>query len=130
MRRIGWVCSWLVGFVVAMVGDAGEAGPVEAVLAGLADGVASSLVFVVGGYVAEGGVQAAGVVVVSGDVELCSQRVGVGDLLEVGPLGFDVAEQCFDPCLVRRGAGPAEARRYGAEGEELSGGAGAQGSVV
>ena len=57
-----------------MVGDAGEAGPVEAVLAGLADGVASSLVFVVGGDVAEGGVQAAGVVVVSGDVELCSQR--------------------------------------------------------
>ena len=48
-----------------MVGDAGEAGPVEAVLAGLADGVASSLVFVVGGDVAEGGVQAAGVVVVN-----------------------------------------------------------------
>ena len=42
------------------------------------------------------------VVVVSGDVELCSQRVGVGDLLEVGPFGFDVAEQGFDPCLVRR----------------------------
>ena len=61
-----------------MVGDAGEAGPVEAVLAGLADALSSSLVFVVGGDVAEGGVQAAGVVVVSGDVELCSQRVGVG----------------------------------------------------
>ena len=43
-----------------MVGDAGEAGPGEAVLAGLADGVASALVFVVGGDVAEGGVQAAG----------------------------------------------------------------------
>ena len=40
-----------------MVGDAGEAGPVEAVLAGLADALCSSLVFVVGGDVAEGGVQ-------------------------------------------------------------------------
>ena len=36
-----------------MVGDAGEAGPFEAVLAGLAYGVASALVFVVGGDVAE-----------------------------------------------------------------------------
>ena len=52
-----------------MVGDAGEAGPFEAVLAGLADGVASALVFVVGGDVAEGGVQAAGVVVGAGVVE-------------------------------------------------------------
>ena len=49
-----------------MVGDAGEAGPVEAVSSGLADGVTSALVFVVGGDVAEGGVQAAGVVVASG----------------------------------------------------------------
>ena len=103
----------------------------EAVLAGLADALCSALVFVVGGDVAEGGVQAAGVVVVSGVVELCSQRVGVGDLLEVGPFGFDVAEQGLDPCLVSRGAGPAEAGRDAAEGEELSGGACAHlGSVV
>ena len=73
--------------------------------------------FVVGGYVAEGTCRN-GFASRVNDVEICSQRVGVGDLLEVGPLGFDVAEQCFEPCLVRRGAGPAEARRYGAEGEE------------
>ena len=30
MRRIGRVCSWLVLVIVTMVGDAGEAGPVEA----------------------------------------------------------------------------------------------------
>ena len=67
--------------------------------------------------------QAPGVVVVSGDVEFGSQRVGVGDLLEVGPLGLDVAEQRLDPCLVSWGAGPAEAGRDGAHGEELPGGA-------
>ena len=106
-----------------MVGDAGEAGPFEAVLAGLADGVASALVFVVGGDVAEGGVQAAGVVVVSGVVEFGSQHVGVGDLFEVGPFGFDVAEQGLDPCLVCGGAGAAEAGCDGAQGPELPGGA-------
>ena len=49
--------------------------------------------------------------------------LGSGDLLEVGPFGFDVAEQGLDPCLVGGGAGPAEAGRDAAEGEELSGGA-------
>ena len=66
-----------------MVGDAGEAGPVEAVLAGLADALCSALVFVVGGYVAEGGVQAAG--------ELLCQARGRIRVLEV------VLEVCPDP---------------------------------
>ena len=69
----------------------------------LPDGVSSSLVFVV---IAEGGVQA----VVSG----VEPARSVSDFLEVGPFGFDVAEQGLDPCLVSRGAGPAEARRDGA----------------
>ena len=58
-----------------MVGDAIEAGSVEAVSTGLADGVAAAFVFVVGGDVAEGCVQAPTVVVVADHVEFGSQHV-------------------------------------------------------
>ena len=88
---------------------------------------AAALVFVVGGDIAQGGVQAAGVVVAgSGVVELCGRSVlGSVMVLEVGPFGLDVAEQGLDPCLVRgqcragRGVSP----RFGEHGEELPGGA-------
>ena len=114
-----------------MVGDAGESGSGEAVSAGLADGVASAFVFVVGGDVAQGGVQTAAVVVVFGEVELGSQLRWVADLLEVGPFGLDVAEEGLDPGLVGGGAGPPEAGRDRAQGQELSGGARAHlGAVV
>ena len=73
--------------------------PLEPVTAGLADAVAASVVFVVGGDVADPGVQAHGVVLGADAVELGLENAGVGDLLQVRPVALDVPEQALDPGL-------------------------------
>jgi len=78
----------------------------EAVAAGLADGFASTVVLVVGGDVADPGVQPLGVVLLSGVVEFEGEFARVTDLLQVRPLGLDVSEQRLDPGLVGRRATP------------------------
>jgi hypothetical protein len=80
-----------------MVGEPLFAGSGEALPAGVADGVSAAVVFVVGCDVADGFVEADGVVEASDPVELGVEDDGVGDLLEVGPLGLDVAEEALDP---------------------------------
>ena len=94
-----------------MVGDAPQPGGLESCLACFADLLASSFVFVVGGDVADPGVQPDRVVVLADDRELGAQGGGVADGEQMGVLGLDVAEQRLDPGLVGRGAGSASARR-------------------
>ena len=72
----------------------------EAIAAGLADRVAVSVVFVVGGDVADAGVQPDGVVLLADLVQFEVELAGVADLLEVWPVGLDVPEQGLDPGLV------------------------------
>jgi len=60
-------------------------------------------VFVLGGDVADPGVQAQGVVAVLDEGELGLEYAGVGDLLQVRVLGLGVAEEGLDPGLVGRG---------------------------
>ncbi len=69
----------------------------EAVAAGLADRFAAAFVFVVGGDVADAFVEPDRVVVGSGPFELGGEDGGVGDVEQVGPLGFDVAPEGLDP---------------------------------
>ena len=53
--------------------------------------------------------------------ELGAQHGRVADLVQVRPVGLDVAEQALDPGLIGRGAGPAEVLRDRAHGQELAG---------
>jgi len=69
-------------------------------------------VFVVGGDVADPGVQAQGVVAVLDEGELGLEYAGVGDLLQVRVLGLGVAEEGLDPGLVGGGAGLAVSRDW------------------
>jgi hypothetical protein len=94
--------SWVV---LAVPGKPVEPGLFEAGLALFADGFASSLVFVVGGDVADAGVQAATVVVLAGVGEFGAQRGRVADGEQVRVLGLDLPVEAFDPGLVDRGAG-------------------------
>ena len=66
-------------------------GVFEALGAGCADGVAAASVFVVGGDVADGLVEAGFVVVGACSFELGREHGRVCDGLEVGVLAFDVA---------------------------------------
>jgi hypothetical protein len=83
-----------------MVFDPLLAGSVEAVPAGLADGVSPAFVLVVGSDVAGAGVKPNAVVLVSDPVELEVEHGRVGELFEVGPVCLDVSEQRLDPGLV------------------------------
>ena len=65
--------------LVAVVGKPALRGVVEALAAGGADGLAPALVFIVGGHVADAGVQADGVVLDLDAVELGPQDGRVGD---------------------------------------------------
>jgi hypothetical protein len=69
----------------------------------LADRLAVAVVFVVGGEVADAGVQAHGVVLDSDVVEFDGEFAGVADLLQLRPVGLDVAEQRLDPGSTRWG---------------------------
>jgi hypothetical protein len=91
-----------------VVGKPGVGGLGEAVAAGLPDGGAAAGVFVVGGDVADAGVQSSGVVLVLDDDELGAQDGGVGDRQQVGPFPFGGAVERFDPGLVGRGRGAPE----------------------
>ena len=86
----------------------------------LSDGVASAGVLVVGGDVADAGVEADGVVVAACSAQFGVEHRGVADAFEVGPFGFGVPEQRFDPGLVGGGAGPSEALGDGEAGEDLA----------
>ena len=83
---LGWT-------LLAMVGEAAEAGRLESSLARFADRGPSSLVLVVGRDVADPGVKTHAVVVVPDDAELGAKNGGVGDGCQVGPLGHEVAEE-------------------------------------
>jgi hypothetical protein len=86
-------------------GKAVESGLFEAGLAGLADGLSSSGVFVVGGDVADAGVQPDRVVVLADDGELGAQGGRVGDREQVRVLGLEVPVEGLDPGLVGRLSG-------------------------
>ena len=79
------------GLVVAMVGDALLSGSVKAVASGGSDGVSLAAVFLVGGDVADAGVQADGVVALLLGFEFGAQHVDVGDEFEVGLFGLEGA---------------------------------------
>ncbi len=79
--------------VLAVPGKPAVAGLFEAGFAGLADGLTSSVVFVVGGDIADAGVQPDGVVVLSDHCELGTQRDRVADREQVRVLGLDVPEE-------------------------------------
>ena len=108
--------SWLV---VSIVGDAVLSGSGEAVASLLSDGVAVAVVLLVGGDVADGGVEPDLVVVELADVEFGSEDIDVLNLFEVGVLVFEVSEQRFDPRLIGWRAGPAVVGREPAQRHEL-----------
>jgi hypothetical protein len=102
-----------------MIFDALFAGAAQPVTAGLADRGTAAFVLVVGSDVADGLVQPHGVVVDADAFELGAQHRDVVDLVEVGSLKLDVAEQRLDPRLVGRGARPSEVLRDRAQRHEL-----------
>src|SRR6266700_179439 len=95
-----------------MIGKPPLPGSGEACDAGPADRFAPSGVLVVGGDVADPGVEAHVVVVLADPLELSPQHARVPDLLQVGPLRLHMPEQRLDPGLVSRTSRPASARRW------------------
>ncbi len=83
--------------VLAVPGKPLQAGLPESGLARLADRRAAALVLVVGGDVADAGVQPHAVVALADQRELGAQHRRVTDGEQVGPLGLDVAGQRLDP---------------------------------
>jgi hypothetical protein len=102
-----------------MIRDALLSGGRKAVLAGLSDRRTATLVLVVGGDVADPGVQANRVELVAHSSQLGLEHGGVVDAIQVRPFGLDVAEEALDPGLVRRGARPPEMLGDGANPHEL-----------
>ena len=83
------------GWVISMVGDALSAGSGEPAASGGSDGVSFAAVFLVGGDVADAGVQADGsdgVVALLLDFGLRAEHVDVVDEFEVGLFGLEVSE--------------------------------------
>ena len=113
---LGWILA-----LFSVCGKPAEPGLFEACFAGFADGLAAAVVFVVGGDIADTGVQADGVVVVPGVGEFSAQGGRVGDHQQVGELVLEVAVQRLDPGLVGGGAGPAEVLGDRAQRQELPG---------
>lgn len=106
---------------LAAGGNAGVAGGCEAGSACFSDGLASAVVLVVGGDVADALVQSHGVVVLLSDVEFAAQDRGVIDGVQVGVFAFEVAEERLDPGLVVGGAGAAEVLGDPGDRHELRG---------
>ena len=73
------------------------AGSCETLPAGLSDGFTAAVVFVVGGDVADGFMEADGVVERPHPFRFGVEHDRVGDLLEVGPLCLDVTEEAWVP---------------------------------
>jgi hypothetical protein len=78
-----------------MVGEAPEPGILEPGLPSLADGLAPSLVLVVGADVTDPGVQPHPVVVRADDGQLRSQHLRIVDGQQVRVLGLEVSEERF-----------------------------------
>src|SRR3954451_10257162 len=97
--------------LAAVVSDPQPAGTLEPGAAGGADRGPAAFVLVAGGHVADACVQALGVVLMAYAGQLGAQDGGVADLVQVRPVGLDVAEQALDPGLVGGGAGAAEVLR-------------------
>jgi hypothetical protein len=72
--------------VLAMVGDAPTASPRKALAAGLADLGAAAAVLVVGGDIADAGVQPDGVVVGADHLQFSAELVGVADAFQDAPI--------------------------------------------
>ena len=104
-----------------MVGASLRVGLLESVLACLADLVALSGVFVVGGDIADTFVEPHRVVVEPDAFEFTVEIDGIVERFEVGVLAFDVAEQRLDPGLVSWRGAPPEVLSDQADGHELSG---------
>jgi hypothetical protein len=119
--RLTGVLAGLIFSWVAVLGKPLESGVFEACLSGLADGFSSSVVFVVGGDVADAGVQPNRVVVRSDGGELGAQGGWVADREQVRVLGLDVPVEAFDPGLVGRRAGASEVLGDRAQRQELPG---------
>ena len=85
---------------LAVVSKTTLVGLVQALAAGGADGLAPALVFIVGGHVADAGVQADGVVLDLDPVELDAEHGRVCDRQQVGPLGLQGAVQCLASGIV------------------------------
>jgi FtsP/CotA-like multicopper oxidase with cupredoxin domain len=103
----------------AVVGQALLAGPGEAGAARLADGGPAALVLVVGGDVADAGVQPQVVVLLAHGLQLARQVGRVGEPAQVRPLVLDMAEQRLDVGLVGRRAGTAVRTRGAMEMEGM-----------
>ncbi len=71
----------------------------QALAAGCSDGLAAAGVLVLGGDVADAGVQPGAVVLGPDGVELGAQHGRVGDGVQVRPLGLDGAVEGLDPGL-------------------------------
>ena len=87
---------------------ASESGLLQAGFAGLADLLTASVVLVVGGDVADPGVEPDAVVVLPNHGELGAQSDGVSDGEEVGVLDLDGPVQRADPGLVCGRPGPTD----------------------
>ncbi len=94
--------------LLSVVGKPAEPGLFESCLSCFADGFSAAFVFVVGGHIADAGVETDGVVVVSSDRQLSPESGRVLDHQQVRELMFEVAVQGLDPGLVGGGAGSAE----------------------
>lgn len=96
--------------VLAVPGKPALVSVFEPGFAGFADGLSSSLVFVVGGEVADALVESDGVVVLADDGEFVTQCVRVADREQVRVVGLDVPEQALSRpdrlgCRAGRSAG-------------------------
>src|SRR5215210_5090850 len=81
-------------------GKSVESGGFQSGLACFTDGLAAAFVFVVGGDVADAGVQPDRVVVAAGDAQLGPQGRRVADREQVRVLAFEVPVEALDPGLV------------------------------
>lgn len=83
----------------SMVSEAPKPSCFEAGLGCFADGRPASSVFVVGGHIADAGMEADPVVSGPDDGQLVARYGRVGDRFEVRVLGFEVPVEAFDPGL-------------------------------
>ena len=104
-----------------MVGASLRVALLESVLALVADLVALSGVFVVGGDVSDAFVEPHRVVVVPDAFEFSGEIGWVVERFEVGVFAFDVAEQRLDPGLVGGCGPPPEVLSDRTDGHELGG---------
>src|ERR671910_1432087 len=115
------VCSSIPLLCVSTVVDPRGSCLGQSVGPGFTERVAAPFAFVVGGDVADAGVQPDGVVFGPDVVKFGFEFAGVADLLQVWPLALDVAEEGFDPGLVAARSRPAEPLHDRAGGHELPG---------